>query len=132
MLRRREKIPVGVMALWCLFFFLMNGQSSARQEKTVDAGLLDELVGGYEFEIQGKKGVFVFIAEDGHLKGASSGEKPSLLEPVEGEELTFISYSRDNTEHRYKFLRDEYGKIAKCILSIPAAGLVVHMFKMEK
>jgi hypothetical protein len=121
-----------VIILLCLFFLAMVGQSSVSQEKKMDPELLDELVGGYKVEIQGQKGIFVFMAEEGQLKGAPAGEKPSLLEPVEGEELTFVSYSEDGTEQRFKFLRNEEGKIAKCILSIPAAGLVVDMFKLEK
>jgi len=132
MVRRCEKIQMGVIASLCLFFFVMSGQSSVSQEKTVDAGLLDELAGGYRVEIQGQKGIFVFMAEKGQLKGAPAGEKPSLLEPVEGEELTFVGHLPDGTEQRFKFLRNEEGKIAKCVLSIPAAGLVVDMFKLEK
>jgi len=55
-----------------------------------------------------------------------------VLEPVEGKDMTFVGYSPDGTEHLFKFMRDEEGKVAKCILSIPAMGLVVDMFKMEK
>jgi hypothetical protein len=64
--------------------------------------------------------------------GAPAGEKPSVLEPVEGKEMTFVGHSSDGTELLFKFVRDEEGKVAKCILSIPAMGLVADMFKMEK
>ena len=118
----------------CLMFmlFLFNAASFAPQENKVDPKLLDELVGGYEFKIQGQTGAFVFISEEGRLMGAPAGENPSVLEPVEGKDMTFVGYSPDGTEHLFKFMRDEEGKVAKCILSIPAMGLVADMFKMEK
>jgi hypothetical protein len=118
----------------CLLFMLsvMNATTFAQQENKVDPKVLDELVGGYQLEIQGQKGAFVFIAEEGKLKGAPAGEEPSLLEPVEGEDMTFEGHSPDGTKHLFKFLRNEDGKVTKCILSIPAMGLLVDMFKMEK
>ncbi len=117
-----------------MFFILcmMNTASFAGQEKKLELRLLDELVGGYEFKIQGQPGVFVFIEEEGKLKGAPAGDEPLLLELVEGEEMTFVGHPTDGTEQFFKFLRDEEGKVAKCILSIPAMGLVVDMFKLEK
>ncbi|UCE42849.1 MAG: hypothetical protein JSV17_07845 [Candidatus Aminicenantes bacterium] len=123
---------VGVMM--CLLFILcvMDTASFTRQESKLDPKLLDELVGGYEFKIQGQTGAFVFIAEEGKLMGAPAGEHPSVLEPVKGEAMSFVGYSPDGTKHFFKFLRDEEGKVAKCILSIPAMGLVADMFKIEE
>lgn len=98
----------------------------------MDPKILDELVGGYEVKIQGQSGIFVFIAEEGKLKGAPAGDKPTVLEPVEGEGLTFVGYAPDGAEQFFKFLRDDEGNVAKCILSIPALGLVADMFKIKK
>lgn len=132
MRRKGKNSLIGVMV--CSFFILclMSTASFAQQENKVDPKLLDELVGGYEFKIQGQPGVFVFIAEEGKLMGAPAGEKPSALELVEGEDMTFVGRSPDGTEHLFKFVRDEEGKVAKCILSIPAMGLAADMFKLEK
>lgn len=118
----------------CLFFvlFIMNASSYAEQQNKVDPELLEELAGGYEFEIQGQKGAFVFIAEEGKLMGAPAGEKPAELELVEGKDMTFVGHSPDSKEQFFKFLRNEEGKVTKCILSIPAAGLVIGMFKIEE
>ena len=122
------------MVIICLLFPLSLGYavSSAQEEKKVDPKLLDEIIGGYEFKIQGQAGVFVFVAEEGKLMGAPAGIKPAVLEPVEGEEMTFVGYNPDGTENFFKFLRDEEGNVAKCILSVPAMGLVADMFKIEK
>ena len=132
MTRKGKHSLIGVMM--CSFFVLSMSSTASftQQENKVDPKLLDELVGGYELKIQGQQGVFVFIAEEGKLKGAPAGEKPSVLEPVEGKDLTFVGYSPDGTEHFFKFLRNEEGRVAKCILSIPAAGLVVDKFRLEK
>jgi hypothetical protein len=98
----------------------------------VDPALLDELIGAYQVEIQGLKGAYIFLQEEGKLKGAPAGEEPAVLELLEGEEMTFIGRTPDGAEQFFKFMRDEEGRVAKCILSIPDAGLVVDMFKLEK
>jgi hypothetical protein len=123
---------IGVLAYLLLFLCVLSAAAVPRQENKVDPKLLDELVGGYEVKIQEQTGAFVFIEEDGKLKGSPAGEEPSLLELVEGEDMTFVGHSPDGAETLFKFLRNEEGKITKCILSIPALGLVVDMFKIEE
>jgi hypothetical protein len=121
-----------VLTCFLLMPSMMSALTYSKQGKKVDPKLLDELVGGYQLEIQGQKGAFVFVAEEGKLKGAPAGEEPSELEPVKGEDMTFAGHSPDGTEHLFKFLRNEDGKVTKCILSIPAMGLLVDMFKIER
>jgi hypothetical protein len=121
-----------VLTCFLLMPSMMSALTFSQQGKKVDPKLLDELVGGYQLEIQGQKGAFVFVAEEGKLKGAPAGEEPSELEPVKGEDMTFAGHSPDGTEHLFKFLRNEDGKVTKCILSIPAMGLLVDMFKIER
>lgn len=123
-----------IWVMMCLLFslFMISTSFFAQEEKKVDPKILDELVGGYEVKIQGQSGIFVFIAEEGKLKGAPAGDKPTVLEPVEGEGLTFVGYAPDGAEQFFKFLRDDEGNVAKCILSIPALGLVADMFKIKK
>jgi hypothetical protein len=120
--------------MMCLFFILntVSTASVAQQENKLDPKLLDELIGPYELKIQGQAGAFIFIKEEGKLKGAPAGEEPSMLELMDGQDLTFVGHTADGTKQFFKFLRDDEGKVAKCILSIPAAGLVVDMFKIEE
>jgi hypothetical protein len=124
--------PFAIAACLFISMLAMSAATFAQQENKVDPKLLDELAGGYQLEIQGQKGAFVFIVEEGKLKGAPAGEEPSELVPVEGEDLTFVGHSPDGTEHLFKFLRNEDGKVTKCVLSIPAMGLLVDMFKIER
>ena len=123
-----------IVVIPCAFLILcmLSTASFSLQKNNVDPKLLDELIGPYKVEIQGQTGAFIFIEEDGHLKGAPAGEEPSVLELMEGEDMTFVGHSPDGTEHLFKFLRNEEGKVTKCILSIPAMGLVVEMFRIEE
>lgn len=131
-MRKSNSSLIGVMACSFFLLFVMSTPTFSQQENKVDPKILDELIGAYEVKIQGQTGAFIFIKEEGKLKGAPAGEEPSVLESVEGEDMTFKGYSPDGTEHLFKFLRNEEGKVAKCVLSIPTAGLVVDMFKLEK
>jgi hypothetical protein len=131
-MKKRVILFMGIIVCSLFVLFMMNPASFAFQENKVAPKLLDELIGGYKFEIQGQKGAFVFIAEEGKLMGAPAGEKPSELKPVKGKDMTFVGYSPDGTEQFFKFLRNEEGKVAKCIFSIPATGLVIDMFKLEE
>jgi hypothetical protein len=131
--KKNKKYPVLATLVLVSFFLCVLGIfGHSQQNEKVDPGLLDELIGPYRVEIQGQKGAFIFIKEKGILKGAPAGEEPAELLLKEGEEMTFVGHTPDGTEQFFKFLRNEDGKIGKCILSIPSAGLVVEMFKMEE
>ncbi|UCC39734.1 MAG: hypothetical protein JSV96_18485 [Candidatus Aminicenantes bacterium] len=121
---------------FCLAFMLFAFNSASfsqekKQEKKADAKLLDEIAGSYEFDYQGQIIVFVFSVEDGKLMGAPEGEGQEVIEPVEGEEMTFVGYSPDGTEYQFKFERDEEGKITKCTASLPAMGIKVEGIKIK-
>ena len=132
MRRKPNNSLIAVMMSSVFVLCLMSATSFALQENKVDPKLLDELIGAYALKIQGQMGAFIFIKEEGNLKGAPAGEEPSVLELMEGEDMTFVGHSPDGTEHHFKFLRNEEGKVTKCILSIPAMGLVIDMFKVEE
>ena len=69
--------------------------------------------------------VFVVAVEEGKLTVAPEGEVPDVMQPVEDTDMTFIAYSPDGTEYEFKFARDDEGKITKCTVTIPAAGIEV-------
>jgi hypothetical protein len=131
-MKKGKSSVIGV--LMCSLFFLCMWSTAgfARQENEMDPKLLDELVGAYELKVQGQSGVYIFIKVEGKLKGAPAGEEPLELELVEGEDMTFVGHTADGAEQFFKFMRNDEGKVAKCILSIPDAGLVVDMFKLER
>lgn len=101
------------------------------QEKQDDAKILAEIEGRYEFEYEGEFIVFVFSVENGKLMGAPEGEVQEAMEPVAGEEMTFIGYSPEGDEFRFVFKRDAEGKITKCTASVPAMGIEVEGTKIK-
>jgi len=125
---------IGFMLCLVFMLFTFNAVSFAqekKQEKKVDAKLLAEIAGNYEFEYQGQVIVFVFSVEDGKLMGAPEGDAQEIIEPVEGEEMTFVGYSPEGTEYQFKFARDDEGKITKCTVSVPAMGIEIEGAKIK-
>lgn len=128
----KNSLVVGVICL-VFMFLVLNAASFAqekKQEKKVSAKLLAEIAGSYEFEFQGEVQVFIFSVGDGKLMGAPEGQVQEELEPAEDEEMTFVGYSPDGTEYRFKFARDEEKKITKCTASVPAMGLEIEGVKI--
>jgi len=101
------------------------------QEEDKGAKLLTEIAGRYEFEFEGQFIVFVFSVEDGKLMAAPEGEVQEELEPVEGEELTFMGYAPDGTEFSFVFKKNEDGKITTCKVSVPAMGIEVEGVRID-
>jgi len=113
---------------------VLNGSSLAQEKKKEEgkgAKLLAEIAGNYEFEFEGQYIVFVFSVEDGKLMTAPEGEVQEEVEPVEGEELTFVGYAPDGREFRFTFEKDDKGKISKCKVKVPAMGIEVEGFKIK-
>jgi hypothetical protein len=125
---------VGVIVCVACMLLVLNLSSLAEvkiQEKGKGAKVLSEIAGNYEFEYQGEFIVFVISVEDGKLMAAPEGEVQEELEPVEGEELTFVGYAPDGREFRFVFKKDEEGKITICKLSVPAMGIEVEGKKIK-
>lgn len=122
-----------IVCVSCMLLVL--NVSSLAQEKKQEEGkgakVLAEIAGNYEFEFQGQFIVFIFSVEEEKLMGAPEGEVKEELEPVQGEELTFVGYAPDGSEFRFVFMKDEDGKIAKCKLSVPAMGIEVEGTKIK-
>ncbi len=113
--------------LTCLAFLLSAwGGMSFAQEKNVDSEkLYSEIAGSFEFEYESEYIVFVFTVEEGKLMGAPEGEVPDVLQPVEDTDMEFTGFDPNGNEFQFKFSRDEEGKITKCTVSVPAAGIEV-------
>ena len=122
-----------VVCVVCMLIVL-NVSSLAqekKQEEDKGAKLLDEIAGNYEFEFQGQFIAFVFSVEDGKLMAAPEGEVQEALEPVEGEEMSFIGYAPTGDEYRFTFARDDEGKITRCTVSIPAMGIEIEGVRID-
>jgi hypothetical protein len=131
--RLRTSVGGAIVCVVCMLLVL-NGSILAqekKQEKKVSAKLLAEIAGRYEFEYQGQYQVFVFSVEDGKLMTAPEGEVQEVIEPVEGEEMTFVGYAPDGREFRFAFERDDKGKISKCKVNVPAMGIEIEGVRIK-
>jgi len=133
---KKLKNFLGGAIVCVLCMLLVLNLSSSAQEKKQEEGkgakVLAEIAGNYEFEFQGEFAVFVFSVENEKLLCAPEGEVQEELEPVAGEEMTFVGYAPDGTEFRFAFKKDEDGKITICKMSIPAMGIEVEGTKIKK
>jgi hypothetical protein len=107
------------LALICMCFTLvLSGLnvSAFAQDKTK---LYTEIAGEYEYNLEGQSIIIIYTVEDGKLYGTeeTSPEPPTLLEPVEGQELAFTATGDDGNLYEISFSRDEDGKITKSILA---------------
>lgn len=117
-----------LMAITLAFF---STPSWAQEQQADTEKLLAEIAGNYEFEYEGQYMVFVFTVEDGNLMGSPEGEAAEVMEPVEGEEMTYVGYSPDGTEYQFKFSKDEEGKVSKCLCIVPAMGIEIEGLKIK-
>lgn len=134
MLKTLKSFLGGAIVFVVCMLLVLNVSSLAKekkQEKQSDTKILAEIEGRYEFEWEGEFVVFVFSVKDGKLMAAPEGEVQEELEPVEGEELTFMGYSPDGTEFSFVFKKDEDGKITTCKVSVPAMGIEVEGTKIK-
>ncbi len=113
--------------LICLAFLLsVFGGMSFAQEKEVDIEkLYAEIAGAYVLRIEGKYWVYIFSVEDGNLMGSPQdwGAEADVLQPVEDTAMTFIRVSKGGAEYKFKFVRDDDGKITKFTLYIPSQDI---------
>ena len=85
------------------------------QDKPVDMKkLLAEIVGDYEFSIQGQSMLVQFTEVEGKLFGAPPGETPEQIMPVEGKALCFdVTLAQSGAYYQLQFVRNDKGVIDK-------------------
>jgi len=119
---------VFIIICFSLVLFGLN-LSTFAQDK---AKILEEIVGVYEYELEGQVLIVIYTVEDGVLYGTEENDPnpPSRLDPVEGKELTFETTGDDGNLYVISFSRDEDGKITKSILAV--MGMEIEGVKIEK
>ncbi len=92
---------------------------AAAQDKPVDMKkLIAEIVGDYDFSIQGESLIVQFTEQDGKLFGAPPGETPEEIKPVEGKPLCFdVTLAETGDYYELQFVRNDKGVIDKCVMS---------------
>ncbi|MCJ7618510.1 MAG: hypothetical protein MUO43_18460 [Desulfobacterales bacterium] len=131
MVHQVKRSIFGVLTCLALLLSVFGGMSIAQEKGGDTEKLYGEIAGDYAFEYEGQTMVFVVSGEDGKLMVAPEGEVPDVLKPVEETEMAFIAYSPDGTEYQFKFARDDEGKITKCTVTVPAAGIEVEGIRIK-
>jgi hypothetical protein len=105
-----------LLALACLAVLAVP---AAAQDKPVDMKkVIADIVGDYDFAIQGESMVVQFTEQDGKLFGAPPGETPEEIKPVEGKPLCFdVTLAETGDYYELQFVRNDKGVIDKCVMS---------------
>ena len=113
---RRTSILTAVLGLACLAVLTAP---MAAQDKPVDMKkLLAEIIGDYDFPLQGQSMVIQFTESDGKLYGAPVGEPAEEIRPVEGKPLCFdVTLAESGDYYELQFVRNDKGVIDKCIMT---------------
>ena len=122
-------MATALLAMACLTAIAVP---AAAQDKPVDMKkLIAEIVGEYDFSIQGESLTVLFTEQDGKLFGAPPGETPEEIKPVEGKPLCFeVTLAESGDYYELQFVRNDKGVIDKCVMN--TMGMTVEGMKIIK
>jgi hypothetical protein len=128
----KKIIGTTTMALLALACLAASAVPAVAQDKPVDMKkVIADIVGDYDFSIQGESMVVQFTESDGKLFGAPAGEAPEEIKPVEGKPLFFdVTVAANGQYYEMQFVRNDKGVIDKCIMN--AMGMTVEGMKIIK
>ena len=89
-----------------------------------------DIVGDYEFDMEGQVMLVSFWVEEGQLWGGPEGQEAAVLEPVEGKPLNFEINTSDGQYFVLEFVKDDSGKVVKCL--VDAMGMEMEGVKIKK
>jgi len=118
-----------LLALACLAALAVP---AVAQDKPVDMKkLIADIIGDYEFSIQGESMIVQFTESNGKLFGAPAGEAPEELTIIEGKPLCFsVTVAENGQYYELQFVRNDKGVIDKCVMN--AMGMTVEGMKIIK
>jgi len=124
-----RKAATALLALACLAALAIP---AAAQDKPVDMKkVIADIIGDYEFSIQGESMIVQFTEQNGKIFGAPVGEAPEELTPVEGKSLCFgVTVAANGQYYELQFVRNDKGVIDKCVMN--AMGMTVEGLKIIK
>ena len=128
----KKIIGTTTMALLALACLAALTAPAAAQDKPVDMKkIIADIIGDYEFSIQGESMIVQFTEQNGKIFGAPVGEAPEELTPVEGKPLCFgVTVAANGQYYELQFVRNDKGVIDKCVMN--AMGMTVEGMKIIK
>jgi len=128
----KKTIRITATALLALACLAALAVPAAAQDKPVDMKkIIADIIGDFEFSIQGESMIIQFTEQNGKLFGAPVGETPEELAAVEGKPLCFgVTVAESGQYYECQFVRNEKGVIDKCVMT--AMGQTVEGMKIIK
>jgi hypothetical protein len=128
----KKTISTTTMALLALACLAALTVPAVAQDKPVDMKkVIADIVGDYDFSIQGESMVVQFTESNGKLFGAPVGEAPEELTVIEGNPLCFgVTVAENGQYYELQFVRNDKGVIDKCVMN--AMGTIVEGMKVIK
>lgn len=128
----KKTIGTTTMALLALACLAALAVPAVAQDKPVDMKkVIADIIGDYDFSIQGESMVVQFTESDGKLFGAPVGETPEEVKPIEGKPLFFdVTVAANGQYYEMQFVRNEKGVIDKCVMNV--MGMTVEGMKIIK
>jgi hypothetical protein len=118
-----------LLALACLAILAIP---AGAQDKPVDMKkVIADIIGDYEFSIQGESMIVQFTENSGKLFAAPVGETPEELMPDEGKPLFFnVTVAENGQYYEMQFVRNEKGVVDKCVMNV--MGTTVEGMKISR
>jgi hypothetical protein len=128
----KKIIGTTTMALLALACLAALTAPAAAQDKPVDMKkIIADIIGDYEFSIQGESMIVQFTESSGKIFGAPVGEAPEELTVIEGKPLFFgVTVAENGQYYELQFVRNDKGVIDKCVMN--AMGMTVEGMKIIK
>jgi hypothetical protein len=111
-----KKIFFGSLVALVFFFFSFQSAVLAASSEDDVEKIMKDCAGRYEFDIQGQIMVVEFWIEEGKFLGAPEGQDYAEIDHVEG--MRFETYAPDGNLYELEFVRDEDGKVVKCLMTV--------------
>jgi hypothetical protein len=128
----KKTIRTTATALLALAWLAVLAVPAVAQDKPVDMKkIIADIIGEYEFSIQGESMIVQFTESNGNLFGAPVGETPEEITPIEGKPLCFgVTVAENGQYYELQFVRNEKGVIDKCVMN--AMGTSVEGMRIIK
>jgi len=103
---------------------LMIGPAAAQDSKPDPLALYREIAGVYESRVDGRPFFVTYFIENGRLRTVHADTMPVDCVPVPGQSLKFELAALSEPRPQLEFVRDENGKIVKCLTRAAGRELV--------
>lgn len=128
----KKTIRITATAILALACLAIRAMPAGAQDKPADMKkVIADIVGDYDFAMQGESMIIQFTESDGKLFGAPVGETPEEITPIEGKPLCFrVTLAETGQYYELQFVRNDQGVIDKCVMN--AMGITVEGLKILK